>query len=150
RLLAMTMVFVVGLGFLFQNLYAAAASFGLMSLVLGFALQAPISSFIGWLYIVFRKPYQVGDRMQLQNMRGDVIEVHYLDTIVREHRGDYLGNDHESGRLIHFPNSIILSTEVINYSGRFYPFMWDETALQVAYTSDMDFVEKCLVDAALE
>lgn len=150
QLVSVILVSVVVVAFLFQNLYAAAASFGLMSLVLGFALQAPISSFIGWLYIVFRKPYQVGDRIQLKSMRGDVIEVFYLDTIVQEHRGDYLGNDHESGRLIHFPNSIILSTEVINYSGRFYPFMWDETALQVAYTSNLDFVEKCLVDAAYE
>src|SRR5690625_4187728 len=36
---------------------------GIFSLILGFALQAPITSFIGWLYIIFRHPYQVGDRI---------------------------------------------------------------------------------------
>jgi len=150
RLLAMVFIMIVALSFLFQNLYAAAASFGLMSLVLGFALQAPITSFIGWLYIIFRKPYKVGDRIQLKNMRGDIVEIHYLDTIFRECSGDYLGNDHESGRLVHFPNSIVLTAEVINYTGELFPFIWNETALQVAYTSDMDFVESCLLRAARE
>lgn len=150
RLVAMIFVMIVALSFLFQNLYAAAASFGLMSLVLGFALQAPITSFIGWLYIIFRKPYKVGDRIQFKDIRGDVVEVHYLDTIIRECNGQYLGNDHESGRLVHFPNSVVLTAEVINYSGELSPFIWNETALQVAYTSDLDFVEACLLAAARE
>lgn len=150
RLVAMIFVMIVTLAFLFQNLYAAAASFGLMSLVLGFALQAPITSFIGWLYIIFRKPYKVGDRIQFKDVRGDVIEIHYLDTIIRECSGRYLGNDHESGRLVHFPNSVVLTAEVINYSGQLSPFIWNETALQVAYTSDLDFVEECLLSAARE
>src|SRR5690625_329767 len=148
RLIAMIFVVIVALAFLFQNLYAAAASFGLMSLVLGFALQAPITSFIGWLYIIFRKPYKVGDRIQLKNMRGDIIEIHYLDTIIRECSGDYLGNDHESGRLIHFPNSVVLTAEIINYTGELYPFIWNETALQIAYTSDLEIVEACLLASA--
>lgn len=148
RLLTYVLVAIVGVAFLFQNLYAAAVSFGVMSLVLGFALQAPITSFIAWLYIVFRHPYHVGDRIQLGDLRGDIIEISYLDTLVRECSGDYLGNDRSSGRLIHFPNSIILKSEVINYSGQFKPFIWNETAIQVAYTSDLQFVESCLLQAA--
>lgn len=150
RLVTSIFVAILMLSFLFQNLYAAAASFGLISLVLGFALQSPISSFIAWLYIIFRKPYQVGDRIQLKTMRGDVVEIHYLDTILQECRGDYLSHDHPSGRLIHFPNSIVLNSEIINYSGGLLPFIWNEAVIQVAYSSDMAFLEKTLLDAARE
>ncbi|HMN20156.1 MAG TPA: mechanosensitive ion channel [Ottowia sp.] len=148
HLVTYTLVAIVAVSFLFQNLYAAAVSFGLISLVLGFALQAPITSFIAWIYIVFRRPYQVGDRIQLGKLRGDVLEIGYLDTMIRECSGDYLGNDRASGRIIHFPNSTILRSEVINYSGPCKPFIWNETAIQIAYTSDLRFVESCLAEAA--
>lgn len=147
RLLSIIFILIVGASFLFQNLYAAAVSFGVISLVLGFALQAPITSFIAWLYIVFRRPYQVGHRIQINDHRGDVVEISYLDTIILECSGDYLGNDRQSGRLIHFPNSIILKDEVINYSGPDIPFIWNDTALQISYTSDLKFVEECLLAA---
>lgn len=147
RLITLVFVAILVLSFLFQNLYAAAASFGLISLVLGFALQSPITSFIAWLYIVFRTPYQVGDRIQFKGMRGDVVEIHYLNTTIEECSGDYLGNDRKSGRLVHFPNSVVLTSEIINYSGPFVPFIWNETAVQVAYTSDLAFVEESLLAA---
>lgn len=148
RLVTYVLVAIVGIAFLFQNLYAAAVSFGLISLVLGFALQAPITSFIGWLYIVFRHPYHVGNRIQLGKLRGDVIEIGYLYTMIRECSGDYLGNDRPSGRVIHVPNSTILKAEVINYSGHLAPFIWNETPIQIAYTSELAFVESCLREAA--
>jgi len=149
RLITNILIVLVVISFLFQNLYTFAAGLGLASLVLGFALQAPITSFIAWLYIIFRNPYQVGDRLQIKGMRGDVVEIHYLETIIKECSGDYLGNDHDSGRNIRFPNSIVLKTEVINYSGSLIPFIWNETALQISYTSDITFVEECLKEAAL-
>ena len=66
--------------FLFANWYAAAVSLGLISLILGFALQTPISSFIGWIYILIRNPYHIGDRIQIGNIKGDVVEISYFDT----------------------------------------------------------------------
>lgn len=150
RLLTTLFILILAVSFFSQNLYAAAVSFGLISLIFGFALQAPISSFIGWLYIVFRTPYQVGDRIQMEKFKGEVIEITYLDTILLEFSGDYLNNDRSSGRVIHFPNSKVLRTEVFNYSGPAHPFIWNETAIQIAYNSDVEFVEKCFLDAANE
>lgn len=148
RLLTMTFSIIIIASFLFQRPYASLASLGLISLVLSFSLQAPITSFIGWLYIVFRRPYMVGNRIQINSHRGDVIEISYLDTVILECSGDYLGNDKRSGRVIRFPNSLILREEIINYSGPQVPFIWNETAIQIAYTSDLKFVENCLVEAA--
>lgn len=148
RLITSVLILIVIIAFLFQNLYAIAVSFGLISLVLGFALQSPITSFIAWLYIVFRRPYKIGDRIQLNGFRGDVVEVNYLDTAILECSGDYLQNDRRSGRIVYFPNSLILKSELINYSGPLVPFIYDETAIQIAYTSDLKFVEECLLEAA--
>lgn len=148
HLLSIIFILIVVASFMFQNLYAAAVSFGLISLVLGFALQSPITSFIAWLYIVFRRPYQVGQRIQINGLKGDVIEISYLDTIILECNGEYLGNDRRSGRVIHFPNSLILKEQVINYSGPHIPFIANDTAIQLAYTSDLKFVESCLLEVA--
>ena len=103
--------------FLFKNWYAAAVSLGLISLILGFALQTPISSFIGWIYIIIRNPYRIGDRIQINTFRGDVIKIGYMDTSLWEFAGDYLTNDLPSGRLIRFPNSLVLQSPVLIIPG---------------------------------
>ena len=149
RFLAIVFSFTVVASFLFQNLYAAVVSFSLFSLIVGFALQAPITSFIAWVYLIFRRSYLVGDRIQIKGFRGDVVEISYLDTSILECSGDYLVNDRRSGRIVRFPNSLILREEIINYSGPDIPFIWNETAIQIAYTSDLKFVENCLFEAAL-
>ena len=150
RLLTMLFVFIVVLSFLFENWTTAAVSFGLLSLILGFALQSPITSFIAWLYIIFRTPYRVGDRIELNGFKGDVTGINYLDTTLLEFSGTYLSNDRLSGRVIRFPNSIILRSEVFNYSGFHDPFIWNETAVQIAYKSDLNYVEESLLSAARE
>ncbi len=149
RLLVSILAITIIVSFLFRNLYTILAGVGIVSLILGFALQAPITSFIAWLYIVFRRPYQVGDRIQIGTFKGEVIDIGYLDTIIEEFSGIYLGNDRKSGRIIHFPNSIILREEVFNYSGQYLPFIWNETSVQIAYSSDLDYVEECFLKAAI-
>src|SRR5213078_1139215 len=141
--LGLVLAFVV-ISILFQNWYTAIASLGLISLILGFALQTPISSFIGWLYIIARSPYRVSDRIQINGYKGDVVEIGYLDTTLWEFGGDYLTNDLPSGRLIRFPNSLVLQSAVFNYSWPKFPYIWNEIPFHVAYESDLGFVEKTL------
>lgn len=85
---------------------------GVLSLILGFALQTPITRFIGWIDILVRKPYRVGDRILIAGAAGDVIDVSHLDTTLWEFGGQYLSTDHPSGRIIEFPNSNVLMTPV--------------------------------------
>lgn len=150
RLLTSVFIVILAISFLSQNFGIAIASIGLATLILGFALQSPITNFIGWIYIVVRGPFQVGDRIQIGNHKGDVLRIDYLDTLLMEFSGEYLANDRSSGRVISFPNSHVFRLEVFNYSGPFSPFIWNETAIQVAYTSDLEFVEQCLLEAAVE
>jgi small-conductance mechanosensitive channel len=137
-------VAMVVISFLNSNWYAAAVSLGLISLVLGFALQTPISSFIGWIYIIIRNPYRIGDRIEINQFKGDVIEIGYVDTTLWEFAGDYLTNDLPSGRLIRFPNTMVLQSAVFNYSWQNFKFIWNEIPFHVAYESDLNFVEKII------
>jgi len=135
---------------LFRNWYGAAVSLGLLSLILGFALQTPITSLLAWVYILIRRPYRVGDRIRIGDATGDVIDVSYLDTTLWEFGGEYLSTDHPSGRLIKFPNGHVLTTTVYNYSWPLFPYIWNEVKLHIAYDSDLEWVAQVMKEVAEE
>ena len=147
--LVLVLAFVV-VSILFQNWYTAVLSLGLISLILGFALQTPITSFIGWIYLLARTPYRVGDRIKIGEATGDVIDVSYLDTTLWEFGGDLLSTDHPSGRVIKFPNSKVLSSTVYNYTWPLFPYIWNEVKFNVAYESDLEFVAQTMQRVAEE
>ena len=132
RLAVALAVAVIILSILFANWYTAVVSLGLISLIFGFALQTPITSLIGWIYILVRRPYRVGDRIRIGEATGDVIDVGYLDTTLWEFGGQYLSTDHPSGRMIKFPNANVLDDSVYNYSWPLFPYIWNEVKFQIA------------------
>jgi len=148
RLVTVLLLALIIVSVLFVNWYAAVVSLGLISLILGFALQTPITSFIGWIYIMVRAPYRVGDRIKVGDATGDVIDVSYLDTTLWEFGGDYLSTDHPTGRVIKIPNSKILSSAVYNYESPLFPYVWNEVKFNVAYESDLEFVAKTMQEVA--
>jgi small-conductance mechanosensitive channel len=150
RLISVLLALSILVTFLFEKWYTAVVSLGLVSLILGFALQTPISSLIGWFYIIIRTPYRIGDRIQVGNFTGDVVEISYLDTTLWEFGGDYLTNDLPSGRLIRFPNTLVLEAEVYNYSWKKFPYIWNEIPFHVAYESDLAYVAKTVREVAAE
>jgi small-conductance mechanosensitive channel len=132
------------------NWYTALVSLGVLSLILGFALQTPITSLIGWVYLLIRQPYKVGDRIEIGNARGDVIDVSYLDTTLWEFGGPYLSTQHPSGRVIKFPNSLVLNETVYNYSWPLFPYVWNEIKFNIAYDSDLEFVAQTMKEVVEE
>ncbi len=150
KLLAVLLVALIVITVLFANWYTAMVSLGLGSLILGFALQTPITSFFAWIYILVRAPYRVGDRIRIEDATGDVIDVGYLDTTLWEFGGEYLSTDHPSGRVIKFPNSVVLRSAVYNYSWPLFPYIWNEIKFNVAYESDLEFVAKTMRQVAEE
>jgi len=137
-------IVIIGLSILSATWYTALVSLGILSLILGFALQTPITSFIGWIYLLIRQPYKVGDRIKIADAKGDVIDVSYLDTTLWEFGGPYLSTEHPSGRIIKFPNSLVLSETVYNYSWALFPYIWNEIKFQVAYDTDLEFLARTM------
>jgi small-conductance mechanosensitive channel len=150
KLVAALLVAFIIVSMLFANWYTAVVSLGLVSLILGFALQTPITSVIAWVYILVRAPYRVGDRIKIGDASGDVIDVGYLDTTLWEFGGEFLSTDHPSGRVIRFPNSKVLSSAIYNYTWPLFPYIWNEIKFNIAYESDLDFVAQAMQQIAEE
>jgi len=149
-LLGLLLLFTV-ISIIFQNWYTTLVSIGLFSLVFGLAVQTPMTSFLGWIYILVRAPYRVGDRVKIGDATGDVIDVSYLDTTLWEFGGgDLLSTDHPTGRIIKFPNSKVLSSTVYNYSWPVFPYVWNEIKFSVAYDSDLEFISETMQRIAAE
>jgi small-conductance mechanosensitive channel len=72
------------------------------------------------------------------------VEISYLDTTLWEFGGDYLSNDLPSGRLIRFPNSLVLQVPVFNYSWDTFPYLWNEIPFHFAYESDLKAIEEVI------
>jgi small-conductance mechanosensitive channel len=149
KLVATLVALLSAVSILFVGWYGAALSLGLVSLILGWALQSPLTSFFAWIYLLLRRPYRVGDRIRIGSATGDVIDVGYLDTTLWEFGGEFLSTDHPSGRIIRFPNSMVFSAMVYNYSWPLFPYIWNEITVQLAYETDLGFVEN-VMQAAVE
>jgi small-conductance mechanosensitive channel len=144
KLVATLVALLSAVSILFVGWYGAALSLGFVSLILGWALQAPLTSFFAWIYLLLRRPYRVGDRIRIGSATGDVIDVGYLDTTLWEFGGEFLSTDHPSGRIIRFPNSMAFTTMVYNYSWPLFPYIWNEITVQLAYETDLEFVENVM------
>jgi small-conductance mechanosensitive channel len=144
RLVVALAIAVVAVSMIFVNWYAALTALGIGSIIIGLAVQTPIKSFIAWIYILVRRPYQVGDRIKIGDATGDVIDVGYLDTTLWEFGGHYISGDHPSGRVIRFPNEKVLDEIVWNYSWPLFPYIWNEIKLNVAYQSDLKFIAETM------
>jgi small-conductance mechanosensitive channel len=144
HLLVGLVISVIVISIVFVNWYAALTALGVGSIILGLAVQTPMTSFIGWIYLLIRQPYRVGDRIKMGDATGDVIDVSYLDTTLWEFGGQYISGDHPSGRIIKFPNSKVLDSMVWNYSWPLFPYIWNEIRFQIAYQSDLKFVAETM------
>lgn len=123
-------------------------SLGVIGFAITFALQQPLLSLIGWMYIAVKQPYGVGDRVKIDDAKGDVIAVDFLVTTLWEINGELVTSDQPSGRVVTVPNSVVLSQDVANYGGGGSPFVWNEIRMQVAYETDLAFVRQLMQEEA--
>ena len=150
RLIVFLLILLVAVSVIFVNWYTALISVGVVSVIVGLSVQTPMTSFIGWIYILVRRPYRVGDRIKIGDATGDVIDVGYIDTTLWEFGGQYISGDHPSGRIIKFPNAKVLSSIVYNYSWPLFPYIWNEIKLNIGYESDLEFIATTMQRIATE
>src|ERR1700678_1137811 len=112
------------------------------------ALQDVVASVAGAFSIGFSKLYAVGDRVQIGDTLGDVIDIGLLRTTLME-TGNWVNRDSYNGRLARIPNSTVLRGSVFNYSQGFR-FVWDEIHVLFKITSDCQLAKAMLLRAANE
>ena len=113
-----------------------AVAVGIIGAAVTLALQEVIASVAGWVAIPFGHFYQVGNRVQLAGITGDVIDIGILRTTVME-CGDWVNADLYNGRIVRIANSYVFKEPVFNYSADF-PFLWDEIAVPVVRHGDLE------------
>jgi len=136
------------LGVLTEQWVGLLFSLGVVGFAATFALQQPLFSLIGWLYIMLKRPYQVGDRVAIEDSKGDVVEVSFLVTTLWEINGELVSSNQPSGRSITLPNSVVLSSHVTNFTREEFPFVWNELSVQVAYETDLAFARERMTAVA--
>jgi len=136
-------IVIIGLFVSFQflgiDLTGLAVIFGFLSVGIGFGLQNVTSNFISGLIVLFERPISVGDRVEVNNIEGDVQEINIRSTKVKT-----LDNI-----FIIVPNSQFVSQHVVNYSHG-DPTYRLHVNVGVAYGSNLDNVLKALNDVAKE
>lgn len=119
---------------------------GLLSAGLAIALQDPIANFVGWLFIVSRRPLEVGDRIEIGEHAGDVIDIRFFQFSLMEIKG-WVDADQSTGRVLHIPNKKIFSDGIANYH-RGFAYIWHEIPVEITFESDWRNAKKLLAAIA--
>ncbi|WP_372910751.1 mechanosensitive ion channel family protein [Salinigranum sp.] len=135
------------LGVITEQWVGVLLSLGVVGFAVTFALQQPLLSLLAWVYIMLKRPYAVGDRVKIGDSKGDVIEVDFLVTTLWEVNGDLVSTHQPSGRVVTVPNSVVLSSQVVNYT-TLVDHVWNELSVQVAFETDLGFARQTMVDVA--
>lgn len=126
----------------FEGLQSLATFFGLLSAGVAIALKDPLANLAGWIYILWRRPFDVGDRIEIGGVAGDVIDKRFFQFSLLE-IGNWVDADQSTGRIVHVPNGIVFTTPVFNYTQSF-PFVWHEIPFVVTFESDWQAAKEAL------
>ena len=107
---------------------------GLLTAGIAIALKDPLVNMVGWLFILVRQPFKVGDRIQIGENSGDVIDVRIFQFSLIE-IGNWVDADQSTGRVIHIPNGIVFTQPQFNYTAGFV-HIWHEIPVLLTFESD--------------
>ena len=137
-----------------------ATAFGLVTAGLAFALQRVVTAMAGYLIILRGSTFNVGDRIVMGGVRGDVMALSFMQTTILEMgepasvtitsgapSSTWIHSRQYTGRVVTVTNAKIFDEPVYNYS-REFPYLWEEVALSIRYGADRKRAEEILLDAA--
>ncbi len=126
----------------------AATFLGLFAAGVAIALGDLLRNIAGWFYLLLRRPWRVDDRIEVDGVAGDVIDIRVFRTTLLE-IGNWVDADQSTGRIVHVPNGKALTTTVYNFTEGF-GFIWHEVVLRVTFESDWQRAEQLMMDALAE
>lgn len=136
----------------FEGIQSLATFLGLLSAGLAIALKDLVANFAGWLFIVWRRPFEVGNRIQIGDKAGDVIDLRPFQFTILE-IGNWVKADQSTGRMIHIPNGLIFTQPLCNYDYGF-KYIWNEIPVLITFESNWqkakEILQKTADDNALE
>jgi small-conductance mechanosensitive channel len=118
------------------------AFLGLLTAGVAIALKDPLTNIAGWFFILTRQPFSLGDRVQIGEHAGDVIDIRLFQFTLLE-IGNWVNADQSTGRIIHIPNGAIFTQAQSNYSAGF-KFIWNELPVLVTFESNWNLAKEIL------
>lgn len=115
---------------------------GLATAGVAISLQDPLTNLAGWLYVLVRRPFRVGDRIQINTHIGDVVDIRPLRFVMLE-VGNWVHADQAMGRVLHVPNGWTFKHPVANYD-EVFPYIWNEIEVVVTFESDWRLAKRTL------
>jgi len=142
-LTAVVAIFLIGPLWL-SGLQSLATFLGLASAGLVIALQGLLTNLAGWLFIVVRRPFEVGDRIEVGEHAGDVVDIRIFEFTLLE-IGNWVQADQSTGRVLHIPNGKVFSETVANYNKGF-EYIWHEIPVIITFESNWEKAKKLLTE----
>ena len=130
----------------FEGIQSIATYLGLLSAGLAIALKDPITNIMGWMFILWRVPFSVGDRVQLGENSGDVIDINFFNFTLME-IGHWAEGNSSTGRIVHVPNGKVFIDTLANY-GRGFKYIWNEIPVLITFESDWKLAKEILSNIA--
>ncbi len=115
----------------FDNL---ATFFGLLAGGIAITLRDILASIAAWMFIIIKKPINLGDRIEIGKITGDIVDIRLIQFTIME-TGNWVDADQSTGRIIHIPNHLILTEHLANYSRGFH-YIWNEINILLTFESD--------------
>ncbi len=119
----------------FEGITSIATFLGLIGAGLVIAMNDVVKNLIGFAFVMWRRPFVVGDRIQIGEVVGDVIDISMFQTLVIEIKGPLVFAYQTSGRILHLPNSSFLTQPLANFDKGFQ-YIWIEIPVAVTFESN--------------
>jgi small-conductance mechanosensitive channel len=132
----------------FSSMRSLGTFLGLMTAGLAIALKDVVADFAGWLFLLWRRPFELGDRIEIGGFAGDVIDRRLFQFSLME-IGNWVEADQSTGRVIHVPNAMLFTQPLANYTQGF-PYLWNELPLMVTFHSDWRKAKEIMERVATE
>jgi small-conductance mechanosensitive channel len=129
-----------------EDIRSMAVYLGLVSAGLAIALKDPLANLFGWVFILWRRPFVVGDRIQIGQFAGDVIDLRIFQFTLLE-IGNWVDADQSTGRVVHIPNGKVFSEALANYTTGF-EYIWNEVPVRVTFESNWEKAKEILQEIA--
>lgn len=136
-----------------EGFQAVTTFIGLISAGLTIALKDIVTDIAGWIFIIWKRPFQVGDRIEIGDRAGDVIDLEVFQFTLLEIAGNRIDAEQSTGRMIHVPNGQIFTESLANYTKGF-DYIWNEIPILITFESSRvkakEILTKILEEHAME
>jgi len=116
--------------------------FGLLSAGIAIALKDILTNFAGWIFILIKRPFEAGDRVEIGDYCGDVIDLRVFQFTLLE-LGKRVDAEQSTGRIVHIPNSFVFLKAQINFNKGF-TYIWNEIPVLITFESNWQKAKRIL------